>query len=139
MELHPFSPKRLECVKTVSLKQRNCQSLAWKWVLAMCELCQGREGGKPRQAASSPPTVPNLFTFCSASYLPWFCLQDQCFNKTESKSFGVTERWQQLGGINHKLLLLVERQVCIVIYLGFPFFSGAEQGNYTYFQTLRKK
>lgn len=70
MEFHPFSPKRLECVKTVSLKQRNCQSLAWKWVLALCELCQGREGGKPWQAASFllplsltclPSAVPHIF------------------------------------------------------------------------------
>lgn len=70
MELHPFSPKRLECAKTVSLKQRNCLSLAWKWVLAMCELCQVREGGKPLQAASFllplsltclPSAVPRIF------------------------------------------------------------------------------
>lgn len=82
--LHPFSPKRLERVRTVSLKQSNCQSLAWKWALAMCEPCQGREGGRRAMAGClfSPHTVPNLFTFCSASYFPWSCLQDQCFNET---------------------------------------------------------
>lgn len=124
MELHPFSPKRLECVRTVSLKQSNCQSLAWKWVLAMCELCQGREGGKPWQAASFLLT---LSLTCLPSAVP------PIFHGLAYKISALTRLVQifwcywavaTAGWINHKLLLLVERQVCIVIIWVFLFSVG---------------
>lgn len=70
MQLHPFSPKSLELAKASSLKQRNCETLLWKWVLG---LSWGRKGERKSTAWElfSPPAVSNLFTFCSISHFPW--------------------------------------------------------------------
>lgn len=138
MELHPFSPKRLEFAKTVSLKQRNCESIAWKWALAMLELCWGREGGKSPQAVSFllplsltclPSAVAHIF-----HGLVW---EDQCFDNTGSKSFGVTELWQQLGGLIINCCYCRETST-YCNYLGF-LFSVGWAGELYLFSELEKK